>query len=35
MLPVRFIVDPQLQAYLDRITLAFTFYDDSSRVSSR
>ena len=35
MMPVRFIVDPQLPAYLDRITLAYTFYDDSSRVSSR
>jgi cytochrome c oxidase assembly protein subunit 11 len=35
MMPVRFIVDPQLPGYLDRITLAYTFYDDSSRVSSR
>jgi cytochrome c oxidase assembly protein subunit 11 len=35
MMPVRFIVDPQLPAYIDRITLAYTFYDDSSRVSSR
>jgi cytochrome c oxidase assembly protein subunit 11 len=35
MMPVRFIVDPQLPAYLDRITLAYTFYDDSARVSSR
>jgi len=35
MMPVRFIVDPQLPAYLDRITLEYTFYDDSSRVSSR
>jgi cytochrome c oxidase assembly protein subunit 11 len=34
-MPVRFIVDPALPAYLDRITLAYTFYDDSSRVTSR
>jgi cytochrome c oxidase assembly protein subunit 11 len=35
MMPVRFIVDPSLPGYLDRITLAYTFYDDSSRVTSR
>ncbi len=35
MMPVRFIVDPQLPAYLDRITLAYTLYDDSARVTSR
>jgi cytochrome c oxidase assembly protein subunit 11 len=34
-LDVRFIVDPALPAYVDRITLAYTFYDDSTRVSSR
>lgn len=33
-LPVRFIVDPSLPAYVDRITLAYTFYDASTRVSS-
>ena len=27
-MPVRFIVDPALPAYIDRITLAYTFYDD-------
>jgi len=34
-LPVRFIVDPALPRYVDRITLAYTFYDDSTRVSQR
>lgn len=33
-MPVRFIVDPAIPAYIDRITLAYTFYDASSRVSS-
>jgi cytochrome c oxidase assembly protein subunit 11 len=33
-LPVRFIVDPALPGHVDRITLAYTFYDASSRVSS-
>ena len=31
-LPVRFVVDPALPAYVDRITLAYTFYDDTTRV---
>ncbi len=35
MMPVRFIVDPALPGYLDHITLAYTFYDDSSRVTKR
>jgi hypothetical protein len=30
---VRFIVDPAIPAHVDRITLAYTFYDESSRVS--
>ncbi|HEY3785490.1 MAG TPA: cytochrome c oxidase assembly protein [Steroidobacteraceae bacterium] len=34
-MPVRFIVDPAIPKYIDRITLAYTFYDESSRVSSR
>jgi cytochrome c oxidase assembly protein subunit 11 len=34
-MPVRFIVDPQIPAYIDHLTLAYTFYDDSSRVTSR
>ncbi len=35
VMPVRFIVDPQIPSYIDHLTLAYTFYDDSSRVSSR
>jgi len=34
-MPVRFIIDPAIPKYVDRITLAYTFYDESSRVSSR
>jgi cytochrome c oxidase assembly protein subunit 11 len=34
-MPVRFIIDPAIPRYVDRITLAYTFYDESSRVSSR
>ena len=34
-MPVRFIVDRQLPAYMDRITLAYTFYDRSMRVGLR
>ena len=34
-MPVRFIVDPAIPSYVDRITLSYTFYDESSRVSSR
>ena len=34
-MPVRFIVDPHIPSYIDHLTLAYTFYDDSSRVSSR
>ncbi|MGB8328370.1 MAG: cytochrome c oxidase assembly protein [Steroidobacteraceae bacterium] len=34
-LAVRFIVDRALPAYLDRITLAYTFYDSSTRVGLR
>ena len=34
-MPVRFIVDPALPGYIDHLTLAYTFYDDSSRVTSR
>jgi cytochrome c oxidase assembly protein subunit 11 len=33
-MPVRFIVDPAIPSYVDRITLAYTFFDESSRVSS-
>jgi cytochrome c oxidase assembly protein subunit 11 len=34
-MPVRFIVDPDLPAYLDRITLSYTFYDQSTMVGRR
>jgi cytochrome c oxidase assembly protein subunit 11 len=34
-MPVRFIIDPQLPAYVDRITLAYTFYDQSTLVGRR
>jgi cytochrome c oxidase assembly protein subunit 11 len=33
ILPVRFIVDPALPKYIDRLTLAYTLYDQSERVS--
>jgi cytochrome c oxidase assembly protein subunit 11 len=29
-MPVRFIVDPALPAYVDRITLSYTFYDSAT-----
>jgi cytochrome c oxidase assembly protein subunit 11 len=34
-MPVRFIIDPSIPKYVDRITLAYTFYDASSQVSKR
>jgi cytochrome c oxidase assembly protein subunit 11 len=34
-MPVRFIVDASLPRNVDQITLAYTFYDSSTRVSSR
>jgi cytochrome c oxidase assembly protein Cox11 len=30
-MPVRFFIDPDLPAYLDRLTLAYTFYDVPSQ----
>jgi cytochrome c oxidase assembly protein subunit 11 len=30
-LPVRFVIDPAIPADVDRITLAYTFYDDMTR----
>jgi cytochrome c oxidase assembly protein subunit 11 len=33
-MPVRFIVDPAIPRYIDRITLAYTFYDESTRVTA-
>ena len=34
-MPVRFIIDPKLPRHIDMITLAYTFYDESSRVTRR
>jgi cytochrome c oxidase assembly protein subunit 11 len=34
-MPVRFIIDPALPEHIDLITLAYTFFDESSRVSRR
>jgi cytochrome c oxidase assembly protein subunit 11 len=34
-MPVRFIIDPALPKHIDMVTLAYTFYDESSRVSRR
>lgn len=34
-MPVRFIVDPALPTYLDRITLSYMFYDDSTHVGAK
>ncbi|MFI4914148.1 MAG: cytochrome c oxidase assembly protein [Steroidobacterales bacterium] len=34
-MPVRFFVDPALPAYLDRLTLNYTFYDVPNRVAAK
>ncbi|HEX4387744.1 MAG TPA: cytochrome c oxidase assembly protein [Steroidobacteraceae bacterium] len=34
-MPVRFIIDPALPKHIEMITLAYTFYDESSRVAAR
>jgi len=34
-MPVRFIIDPALPRHIDIITLAYTFYDESARVTRR
>jgi cytochrome c oxidase assembly protein subunit 11 len=34
-MPVRFIIDPAIPSFIDRVTLAYTFYDESSRVATR
>ncbi|HTT42880.1 MAG TPA: cytochrome c oxidase assembly protein [Steroidobacteraceae bacterium] len=34
-MPVRFIIDPALPEHIDTITLAYTFYDNASRVTAR
>lgn len=30
VLPVRFVIDPAIPAYVDRLTLAYTFYDETT-----
>ena len=34
IMPVRFVVDPSLPSYLDRVTLSYVFYDNSTRVGA-
>jgi cytochrome c oxidase assembly protein subunit 11 len=34
VLPVRFVVDPAIPPDMDRITLAYTFYDETTRVTA-
>jgi len=33
-MPVRFVIDPSLPRSVERITLSYTFYDESTRVGS-
>jgi cytochrome c oxidase assembly protein subunit 11 len=33
-MPVRFVIDPAIPRSVDRITLSYTFYDESTRVGS-
>jgi len=35
VLPVRFFVDRALPKHIDRVTLSYTFYDESTRIVSR
>jgi cytochrome c oxidase assembly protein subunit 11 len=35
VLPVRFFVDSALPSHIDRVTLSYTFYDESTRVAAR
>jgi cytochrome c oxidase assembly protein subunit 11 len=35
VLPVRFFVDAALPGHIDRLTLSYTFYDESTRVAAR
>jgi len=35
VMPVRFFLDPSLPAYIDRMTLSYTFYDVGDRVAAR
>jgi cytochrome c oxidase assembly protein subunit 11 len=34
VMPVRFVVDPSMPRQLDRITLSYVFYDNSTRVGA-
>ena len=34
-MPVRFFIDPSIPRHIDQVTLAYTFYDESSRVGRR
>ena len=34
-LPVRFFIDPKIPQHIELITLAYTFYDESARVTRR
>jgi cytochrome c oxidase assembly protein subunit 11 len=34
VMPVRFFVDPALPAYIDRVTLTYTFYDPSTMIKT-
>lgn len=34
-MPVRFFIDPSLPRHIELVTLAYTFYDESSRVTRR
>jgi cytochrome c oxidase assembly protein subunit 11 len=34
-MPVRFFIDPSLPKHIELVTLAYTFYDESSRVTRR
>ena len=34
VMPVRFVVDPALPTHIDRVTLSYTFYDNSTRVAA-
>lgn len=35
VMPVRFFVDAALPGHIDRLTLSYTFYDESTRVAAR
>jgi len=33
-MPVRFVIDPNLPKSIDRVTLSYVFYDNSTRVAA-